>query len=110
MARGQDTRNHPNRRVGRSDLPRLSRALGGMLNDAVDSHQIDYEDDPEEGEEDLAMQHSMINYIPNAYNEGVSEMDAQGALNTYRQNRAKGRDQEFYQEDIRDAYRMRGNY
>jgi hypothetical protein len=81
-----------------------------MLNEAAETHREDYEDDPEEGAEDLGMQHSMVSYIPNAYSRGVSEMDAQGALNTYRQNRAKGMDQEFYQEDIRDAYRNRGNY
>jgi hypothetical protein len=106
MARGQDSRNHPNRRVGRSELPRLSEALANHLNDSMESHMDEYNDP-----EDFQMQHSMTANIGMPYGEPISELDAGHALYQYRKDRNSGKmDSEslgFYQDDIRDALRNR---
>ena len=94
---------------GRSDLPRLSNALAGLLNESVERHQEDYED-PEEGKEDFLMENSMGRYTPSAYTEGVSEVDAENALQNYRTDRNKGMDLSYEQQDIKDAYRNRNEY
>ena len=110
MARGEDTRNHPNRRVGRSDLPRLSEALGNYLTNSMESHMEDY-DDYEEGKEEFAMSHSMPSLINQPYGESFSELDAGEALQRYRNQRNSGKmdseSKELYASDIRDAYRDR---
>lgn len=106
MARGQDTSKHPNRRVGRSELPRLSELLASHLNDSMESHMDEY-DDPD----DFEMQHSMTAYMGRPYGEPISELDAAHALQQYRKDRNSGEmDSEslgFYQDDIRDALRNR---
>lgn len=110
MARGEDTRHHSNRKVGRSDLPRLSEALANHLNDSMESHMEDY-DDPEEGKEEFAMSHSMPSLIGNPYGKPLSEMDTANALGAYRKQRNSGQmDSEgkaLYGQDISDAYRNR---
>lgn len=110
MARGIDTSKHPNRKVGRSDLPRLSGALANHLNDSMESHMEDY-DDPEEGKDEFSMSHSIPSLIGNPYGKPLSELDTANALSKYRQQRNSGQmDSEgkaLYGEDIRDAYRNR---
>lgn len=110
MARGEDTRHHPNRKVGRSELPRLSGALANHLNDSMESHMEDYSD-PEEGKEEFAMSHSIPSLIGNPYGEALSESDTADALSKYRQQRNSGQmdseGKELYGQDIRDAYRNR---
>lgn len=109
MARGEDTRHHPNRQVGRSDLPRLSEALANHLNDSMESHMEDYGSD--EGAEEFAMSHSIPSLTQQSFGEPFSEVDAANALTKYRQHRDSGQmDSEgkaLYGQDIRDAYRGR---
>lgn len=124
MARGEDTRNHPNRRVGRSDLPRLSEALGNYLTNSMESHMEDYDNpyDDDDGNmkndnlgskaaEEFAMSHSMPSLINQPYGEAFSELDAGEALQRYRNQRNSGKmdseSKELYASDIRDAYRNR---
>lgn len=109
MPKGVDTRNHPNRRVGRSDLPRLSGALAGLLNNSLQDAE-DYGWDATEAEEEFKMKHSMANNLSIPYGKTISETDAQGALAKYRKDRNAGQDLEFYQEDIKDAFRSRNDY
>jgi hypothetical protein len=110
MARGQDTSNHQNRRVGRSELPRLSQALANHLNDSMESHMEDY--GHEEGAEEFSMAHSIPSLTQQSFGEPFSEVGAADALNEYRKYRDSGdMDSEgkaLYGEDIRDAYRNRG--
>ena len=106
MARGKDTRNHPNRKVGRRDVPRLAQALGGMLESSRQYHVEEYNDP-----EDFQMQHSMARFLPeDAYEKGISENDAAEALRQYRNERDMGYDMQGEKEDIRDAYRARNDY
>jgi len=112
MPRGQDTRNHPNRRVGRSDLPRLSSALANVMNDSLDINRMDFEDDHDEGYEDFLMERPMANYMSgDVYRRGVDESDASYALQRYREDRESGKyDLTGERDDIKDAYRNRNNY
>jgi hypothetical protein len=117
MARGEDTRHHPNRRVGRSDLPRLSEALANHLNDSLEGMKEDYEDS-DTVEDEFVMSHSMPSLIrkpftgDNSYTQPFSEGDASSALQAYRQRRDSGKmdsdDKELYGHDINEAYRNRG--
>lgn len=102
----EDKAHHPKRKVGRSELPRLSEALANHLNDSMESHMDEYNDP-----EDFEMQHSMTSHIGMPYGEPFSELDAEHALHQYRKDRDSGQmDEEslgFYQDDIRDALRNR---
>jgi hypothetical protein len=119
--KGEDTRNHPNRRVGRSELPRLSEALANHLNNSLDRHLEDYNNPYEDGDdfgndnqgeearEEFAMSHSIPSLINQPYPEAFSEIDTGEALNRYRQQRGSmdSESKELYASDIRDAYRNR---
>ena len=123
MARGEDTRNHPNRRVGRSDLPRLSEALANHLNNSMDRHMEDYNNPYDDGDdfgndnlgseaaEEFAMSHSIPSLINQPFGESFSEIDTGEALQRYRNQRNSGKmdseSKELYASDIRDAYRNR---
>lgn len=110
MARGKHEEHNPNRKVGRSELPRLSGALASLLNNSMDEEMENdeyYDRDPEEGADEMRMRHSMMNNVSTPYGTPISELDASNALQRYRQDRNAGNDTEFYQEDIRDAYRRR---
>jgi len=109
MANGEDTRNHPNRKVGRSELPLLSRAMAGLLNNSLADAEA-YGWDAKEGAEEFKMKHSMANNLSTPYGDQISEMDAAAALSKYRKDRNAGQDLEFYKEDIKDAYRSRRDY
>lgn len=95
MARGQDTNNHPNRKVDRR-TPRVAEALANMINQKLDDRY-----------EDLMMEHSMAGYMPIRL-QSVSEVDAQHAIDRYREERDKGYDVEFEKDDLREALRYKG--
>jgi len=107
----EDKAHHPNRRVGRSDLPRLSSALAGVMNESIDRIKQDPDMYGEDGPEELSMHHSMAGYLPRSlYYHGISELDAATALREYRKDRDAGRYVDDAQEDIRDAYKDRQYY
>lgn len=101
---------------GRSELPRLSAALGSYLDDAREEHQAEYGDDdnyddPNNGqaEEEFRGSHSIAG--PYRRDTGadiedpVEESDAADMLQNYRQNRDSGQDNKYQREDIRHAYK-----
>lgn len=123
------TREQHNRRIGRSDLPRISRALAAHLEnsredktiglhdnylDPSDATDEDYAQDEEDAEEDFRMSHSIADETrrleDSRINDPVDEDQAGRMLQNYRQKRNAGIDQPFSREDIRDAYRTRFDY
>lgn len=104
MARGEDTRHHSNRKVGRSDLPRLSETISNHLSGAMDWYKEQYGED---AKDEFAMSFSLPSLINHPFGEPFSEMDASNALNTYRQRRNSGQidseDKELYGADIHEA-------
>lgn len=101
---------------GRSDLPRLSAALGSYLDDSREEHQAEYGDDdnyddPENGQAEAEFRgmHSIAGpYRRDAgadIEDPVEEHDAAEMLQNYRQNRDSGQDDRFQRDDIRHAYK-----
>jgi hypothetical protein len=103
MARGENTAHHPNRKVGRSDLPRLSGALADYLN-ASKGYMDEHSEDPED---EFSMSHSIPSLINHPLSEPFSEIDTAEALSKYRQKRDSGQmdseSKELYGHDIREA-------
>jgi len=116
------TRQQHGQRIGRSDLPRISRALAAHLDEARRDRLIDiynYDDDPsddylEDATEDFGMSYSIADPVRRAegssIHDEVTEDQAGRMLQNYRKNRNAGQDQEFSREDIRDAYNSRFDY
>lgn len=101
---------------GRSDLPRLSAALGSYLDDSREEHQAEFGDDadydsPENGqaEEEFRMTHPIAGLQRQDagadIEDPVDEYAAEDMLQNYRQNRDAGQPQPSKQEDIRHAYK-----
>ena len=106
---------------GRSELPRLSAALGSYLDTVREGYQEEFGndddyDDPNNGqaEEEFRMAHSIAG--PQRQDAGadiedpVDEMAASNMLQRYRKNRDSGQDQPFSREDIRESYDYRDSY
>ncbi len=111
---------HPGTK-GRSELPRLSAALGNFLDSSREIHQFMYGDDDDyenpnngQAEEEFRMAHSIAG--PQRQDAGadiedpVDEMAASNMLQAYRKNRDSGQDQPFSRQDIREAYSYREGY
>ena len=103
---------------GRSELPRLSAALGDYLNASREEHQADYGDDDDyddpnngQAEEEFRGSHSIAGpYRRDAgadIEDPVDENDAADMLQNYRQNRDSGQNNPSQREDIRNSYSWR---
>lgn len=123
------TREQHNQRIGRSGLPRISRALAAHLENSREDKMIDlynnyidpsdateesYAQDEWDAEDDLRMSHSIASEVrqleDSRITDPVEEDQAGRMLQNYRKNRNAGYDQPFSREDIRDAYRTRFDY
>jgi hypothetical protein len=112
------TREQHNQRIGRSGLPRISRALAAHLENTREQHVEDLDlspwTDPEDAEEDFRMTHSITSETRqregSRIHDPVDEYQAERMLHNYRKNRIVGYDQPFSREDIRDAYNSRFDY
>ena len=94
MARGEDTRFHSGRLVGR-DTPRLARLLTNHINESLDSsYQHFMENNP------------MAGYTP-LKDQNIQVSDSQYAINRYRAARNKGMNVEPEQQNIREALELR---
>jgi hypothetical protein len=107
MANGEDTRHHPNRKVGRSELPRLSARLSDHLNETMAEIGESYDEPAEE----FAMATSIPSIVNHPFGEYFSENDAAEALSKYRSQRNAGEldkeDIALYGNDINEALRDR---
>lgn len=103
---------------GRSDLPRLSEALGSYLDDSREEHQAEFGDDddyddPNNGQAEAEFRGSHSVASKQREDDGsdiedpVDEDDANKMLQRYRQNRDSNQDQPSSREDIRNAYEYR---
>jgi len=101
---------------GRSELPRLSAALGDYLNTEREYHQSEYHNEysneepvDTEGEEEFRRKYPIA--VPQRQDAGaniddsIDEHDAADMLQTYRRNRDSGQNQQSQREDIRHAYK-----
>lgn len=121
------TREQHNQRIGRSDLPRISRALAAHLENSREDKMIDlynkiedYDDRTaiamarNDAEDDFRMSHSIADETRRAelsrIQDPVDEEQAGRMLQNYRKNRDAGYDESFSREDIRDAYNSRFDY
>lgn len=122
------TREQHNQRIGRSDLPRISRALAAHLENSREDKMIDLYNklDPDDdlaliakakydAEDDFRMSHSIADETRRAelsrIQDPVDEEQAGRMLQRYRKDRDTGGiDLPFHREDIRDAYRTRFDY
>ena len=98
---------------GRSDLTRLSRVLGGYLEDSRMDHADQY--DEGEAEDEFRMSHSIASPMRQRNSkfitDSIGEYDAEDMLREYRQNRDAGdTDESYSREDIREAYKNRADY
>jgi hypothetical protein len=103
---------------GRSELPRLSAALGDYLDASREEHQADYGDDddyddPNNGQAEEEFRGSRSIAGPYRRDAGadiedpVDENDAAEMLQNYRQNRDSGQNNPSQREDIRNSYSWR---
>lgn len=107
---------------GRSDLSRFSRVLAAHLENTREGHVEDLytnedEHNPsaiEDATEDFGMAHSIADPVRRAekstIHDEVTEDQAGRMLQHYRKRRDQGYDQEYSQEDLRDAYNSRFDY
>jgi hypothetical protein len=101
---------------GRSELTRLSAALGDYLNTEREYTQMEYDneyanEEPEDTEGEEAFRREYPIASPQRQDAGanisdsIDEHDAADMLQTYRRNRDLGQNQQSQRDDIRHAYK-----
>ena len=118
MPKGNDTRHHPNRKVGRSDLPRLSSLVSSVLNDELEGrygagqYGDDQREHVEEQEDFFRNDWRIATDEHRDKVEPLSEVSVDNAsdmLKSYRQKRDSGANRQYGAErSISEAFNRRG--